>query len=192
MAEVDIDAEDRIDDIDVDMGSDEVSCEDIVNKRDLNGDGLVNYFEFAIFADAWLAHDPNDPGDPDPDPEKHAIWAKAKRCNFDEDYDIDIDDLMYLANDWLWQACWKRLDKGFAMMSMGGGMEMMSLETAEAPQPVLELTVKEQIERTENNLDWLNNLWETDEGVREIISKDRWEAFIEKIEAWLDELEEQF
>ena len=41
------------------------------------------------------------------------------------------------------------------MMGMGGGMQMMSIETAETTQP--ELTVEEQIERAEGNLDWLNN-----------------------------------
>jgi parallel beta-helix repeat protein len=188
----DIDGDYRVfdDDYDiVDMGSDEVSCEDIVNKWDFNGDGLVNYFEFAIFSDAWLAYDPNEVIPPETDPAIHAAWAKAKRCDFDEDYDIDIVDLIYLANDWLWQGCWKKLDQGFAMMSMGGGMEMMSLETAAIPQP--EPTVEEQIEQYEYLIDWLEILWKTDKSIRDAIDKDAFDGMIDSLEAWLNELEGQ-
>ena len=112
--------------------------------------GLVNYNEFAVFFDAWLAHDPNDPGY-SPEPEEYQRWSKVRDYNFDKDgtsqYQIDVDDLMYLANEWAWAACWKQsqLDLfDYILMEMamgGGGMEMLSMPMSfgfaspQEPQP---------------------------------------------------------
>ncbi|RKY06997.1 MAG: hypothetical protein DRP65_10995 [Planctomycetota bacterium] len=193
--EVDIDADSRIDDTDVDMGADEVSCTDeISNSLDWNGDGLVNNNEYGRFAKAWLQYDPDEyTGD---DPNDTVNWDP--RCNLDNtgdsQYVIDLADVVVFAESWCWQACWKDLEKGFSMMAMGSGSGMMSMESVSseiltAPQP--EPTIEEQIEQTEQILDWLNDLWKTDEAVRDTIDKDQWKDFIDRIEAWLDELEEE-
>jgi len=178
----------------VDMGADEVSCNDIYNPLDFNGDGLVNNNEFAMFSKAWLQYDPDEyTGD---DPNDTVNWDP--RCNLDDtgdsQYVIDLADVAVFVESWCWQACWKDLEKGFSMMAMGGGSGMISMESVSseiltAPQP--EPTIEEQIDQTEYILDWLNDLWKTDEAVRDTIDKDQWKDFIANIEAWLDELEEE-
>ncbi len=199
--ELDIDSDDRIDDTDVDMGADELSssCEydyEIANPMDFNGDGLVNNKEFAIFFDAWLAHDPNDPGY-SPDPEEYARWSKVRDYNFDKNgtsqYQIDIDDLMFLANDWLWQACWKNLE-GPWMMAMGRGMgqgmrlESVSLsQTAAIAKP--ELTIEEQIAQAEDGLEFFEKLLKDKDVMEEVNTEDIY-GLIDSLESLLYELKE--
>ncbi|MCK5566063.1 MAG: right-handed parallel beta-helix repeat-containing protein, partial [Planctomycetes bacterium] len=168
--ETDIDGEERVYNTEVDLGADEVSedCTDDAyianNLFDINADGLVNNYEFAMFSKAWLAHDPNEPDYAPSDPNEYAIWSRARDYNFDKDgdsqYVIDSADLLKLANDWAWQACWKDFDRGFAMMGMGGdgemtampmGMDMMVIEA-----PAVEPTIEEQLAGAESNLDFLN------------------------------------
>ncbi len=149
----DMDGEDRIVNGRVDIGADEIySCDDDLSEDDIynvNGmdwdyDGIVNYQEFAEFAEFWLLRDPNDPGiitDPnfsdDPDyasPETLEMWREKWNSfyNLDDtgtsEYMIDVDDLVVIAHDWLWIACWKESQLEWLesitmeMMSMGGGM----------------------------------------------------------------------
>ncbi len=127
----DIDKEERILDNRVDIGADEIGCEDIFNVRDWNADGLVNLVEFNIFSKAWLSHDPNDLGLNDPnnpmnDPNSPYYVSQADKerwnpvCNFtssgDSRHVIDVADLLVFidadpnsstnTDRWLWQACW--------------------------------------------------------------------------------------
>ena len=153
----DMDGEDRVVDSYIDIGADEIySCDDdlseddIYNEMDWNFDGLVNYAEFAEFADVWLIRDPNDPGiitDPnfsdDPDyasPETLAMWIEKwdSFYNLDDEgtseYMIDVYDLVVIANDWAWAACWKQsqlnLFENIIMeMMMGGGSEDIMFAT---------------------------------------------------------------
>ena len=64
---MDMDGEPRVADDGVsivDIGADEVDCEDAWNENDWTYDGVINFEEFSIFAGAWLSHDPNDPSLP--------------------------------------------------------------------------------------------------------------------------------
>ncbi|MBN2021007.1 MAG: right-handed parallel beta-helix repeat-containing protein [Sedimentisphaerales bacterium] len=80
---VDIDGDPRIKDGDgdciwrVDIGADEAG----ISFSDFNNDGLVNFLDFALWANSWLTYDP----------------AKS----FDSDGDVDIDDLAKFCDEWL-------------------------------------------------------------------------------------------
>lgn len=158
--QTDMDADGRVAGTYVDIGADEVDCEEVSHPLDWNADGMVNLHEFSRFSQAWLQHDPNDPvfdpnsasyapnvSDPNHadyiDPNRLEGWDQWKFYNLDETgdslYGIDLADLMVLCEDnpepWLWQACWK--DDGlFETMAMGEGMmmapmtEAMSFESA--------------------------------------------------------------
>ena len=169
---------------------------EIANPMDFNGDGLVNNLEFAIFADAWLAHDPNDPGY-SPDPEEYVRWSKVRDYNFDKNgtsqYQIDLADFVIFVEDWAWRACWKDLEKGFSMMEMGGGMQMMSMdsvssETLTAPQP--EPTIEEQIKQTEDALDFFDEVLK-DEEVKQTIDLDNLQKVIDDLEDQLEALKDE-
>ncbi|MCK5565551.1 MAG: right-handed parallel beta-helix repeat-containing protein [Planctomycetes bacterium] len=171
----DIDNDDRVYNGTVDIGSDEVACtDDIANDLDFNGDGLVNYREFADFAKAWLTSS----GDPN----------YIERCDLYEDDEIDLYDIKELANDWLWQACWKKLPVETAQsssqsMSMPMSMDAMVIE-ALAPEP----SIEERIEQAENAIDFFNEVLE-DEEVKETIDLDNLQKVIDSLEAQLEELE---
>jgi len=199
--EVDIDADSRIDDTDVDMGSDEVSCTDgIASPLDFNGDGLVNNNEFAKFGKAWLQYNPDEyTGD---DPNDTINWDP--RCNLDDtgdsEYVIDLADFVILVEDWLWQACWRDLEKGFGMMSMGGGESMpalsgvegMLMAEAELLSPTTtqkeesskpsEPSIEEQIEQIKELLDWLYE-------IKDEVDEDTWLSLTTTLEEMLKELE---
>ncbi len=131
----DMDTEDRIIDSRVDVGADEISCTDVYNVRDWNGDGLVNLIEFNFISRAWLSHAPNDPALTDPNYAMYSYYNDPNSvyyvslmdkerwepiCNFvangNSQYVIDATDLlMFIDADpnsstntdrWLWQACW--------------------------------------------------------------------------------------
>lgn len=165
----DIDAEDRIYNSRVDIGADEIfSCDDDLTEDDIydsqldrNVDGIVNNFEFVMFADAWFVHDPNEPGYT-PDPIEYQIWSSVRHFNLDKtgssQYYIDADDLSKFAIKWLSIPCWKQslLDRFVSMTAaMTGGesmmmapmtMSSMSLTIEPAPVPETEpeeLTTKE-------------------------------------------------
>ena len=103
VGEYDIDGQDRIYGTTVDIGSDEVTCSEVSSVFDENGDGIVNYCEFAVFGNSWgkTSTDPN--------------WIGThSNYNYDNDGDsaniVDLADLMVLCEDypqvWLWTACW--------------------------------------------------------------------------------------
>ncbi len=79
--ETDIDGEFRVVNGRVDMGADEYP-----SPADFNDDGIVNFFDYAPFAAAWLTDDPN--------------------YSLDDDNDVDINDLALFCGDWLWIAGW--------------------------------------------------------------------------------------
>ena len=154
----------------------------------------MNNFEFAIFADAWLVSDPNFFGDPS-DPEQRYAWIKARRCNFNGDHVVDINDLMLLAYHdevfkWLWQACWKPLPVEAAQASSQSMMSMpMDAMTIESPAP--EPSVEEQIAGVEGNLDFLNDIWENEPDIQNVIDADRWEDFIDNLDDHIEDLKER-
>ncbi|MCK4998177.1 MAG: hypothetical protein KAS23_01535, partial [Anaerohalosphaera sp.] len=117
--------------------------------NDWTYDGVINYFEFAIFAAAWTSHDPNDPvcdpnsNDYNPnvfDP-NHADYISSEQIakwepfyNFDatgdSQYAIDVADFAVFLDNWLWEACWHG-NYSEVMYAMGGGESMMmSMESS--------------------------------------------------------------
>jgi hypothetical protein len=66
-----------------------------------------------------------DPNDVDYISEE-TILRYRRKCDFDEDLDVDVDDLGLFCDEWLWVACWKESAMyRFDMMAMGGGESMM-------------------------------------------------------------------
>ncbi len=133
--QADMDDAERVADNYVDIGADEVTCEDTTHPLDANIDSIINYFEYSTFASAWGSHDPNDPAwlnDPNlVVPELSEGWYEWKYVwNFADtgasQYVIDAADLSAFVEDtpWLWRACWM---DGYQQMQMMGS-ESMSME----------------------------------------------------------------
>ena len=194
--EVDIDGDNRIDDTNVDMGSDEVSCTDeISNSLDWNGDGLVNDREYDIFAKAWLSYDPDEyTGD---DPNDTLNWDH--RCDLNNDHHINYVDFAFFAKEWLWKACWRASGSGVWMM-MGGGMDGMmggesipmdetSLLSPATQQQVSETqpepSASEQIEMVKRCLQF----WYRQDVREGIEDQDAWLRVVTSLEEMLKELE---
>jgi len=165
----------------VDMGADEYCNETENNEADFSSDGVVNYLDFAIFAEAWLSE--NDPCDD--------RWNGE--CDLAFDSIIDIDDLNAFAGQWLWMSCEGM--KGIPMMEMmmgaGGGESMLLGEAAmidtaaqaseiEA-KPQAEPSIEEQIEQIKYFLDWLDE-------IKDQIEEDIWLNLTGSLEEMLKEL----
>ena len=217
VGEYDIDGDDRIYGDDVDMGADEVACDEVSSERDFDGDGLIGRYELLLFSAVWLSHDPNDPlADPehpdfvedpnDPDyinPDSLTNWDG--RFDLDTDYDVDLVDFSFFTGDWLWEACWRSSSEGtWMMMGMGGGdigkmMDVQSQTIADRrlaelaalreSKPAPEPTIEEQLDNAKEIIKWLEEIWEEDEEVGNTIDEKDWEEFMDKIYEWLYELE---
>ncbi len=94
-SETDIDGMGRIVDSYVDMGADEVSCDDTNSEYDIDRNGIINLKEFAGMATTWLLT-------------SSTGWNEE--YNFDaygeSEAKIDIADLTVLSEKWLWQPCY--------------------------------------------------------------------------------------
>ena len=128
--ETDIDMEDRIKYSRVDMGADEYYW----SLADFNNDEIIDYLDFTIFEDTWLL-DSIDP-------------CYNDDCDLVDDDVIDVDDLVAVADEWLWQAGWAKT--GVWSMSFGGAMEMMTMgaESSLIQGPELMLLDNEEILNT--------------------------------------------
>ncbi len=132
--EADMDKQARIAGTSVEMGADEVDCEDVFNPLDWDADGLVNLKEFKAFSAAWLTFDPNHPNLPNP-VEPNAILHWNPMCDLDSDRDVDMGDLMLLIPEWCWSACWRYdisaiQQQASAMMTQSSTLLSESLNTA--------------------------------------------------------------
>ena len=205
--ETDIDGDARIAGDHVDIGADEVVCDDVSNSVDWTADGIVNFKDFAILAGAWLSHDPNDPvADPnhpdfvsDPnapgyiDPAWFADWDG--RCDFNADYDVDLADLAHFTIEsyWLWEACWGSWAGGIWRMSSGdygysepGGTSGSTVLTNNAPELIQsEASMARQLENAREIIDWLEELWE-DEEARETVDAKAREEFVDVMYDWVE------
>jgi hypothetical protein len=140
--EKDMDGQDRVYGIKVDIGADEITCEDTSDPNDWNGDGVINYEEFAILSHAWLSCDPNSPSyhNPNnPDPNDVNAWYIKKvgpLADMNKDSCVDIADLIEFcdSNNWLWEACWRQdYWQTWGMKDGGGEREsVLALSGAEA------------------------------------------------------------
>jgi len=202
--ELDIDGDERIIDGYVDMGADEIACNDVSQELDLNADGVINFHEYARLAYAWLSHDPNDP-EFSGDPNECTHWNA--RFDFDDDYDIDLADLAFFCTDfWLWIACWHDVDSGMMMsrsMSMdSSGRESLSsvslspeqLEQARLTRwlrtrPAYEPTDYEKLLQLRDLLDWLDLLWQQDEDLRKQFTEDQWFDWMKSVYQQILDLE---
>jgi len=173
----DIDGEPRVVDGDgdangteiVDMGADEYYW----SPADFNNDGLVNFFDYALFASAWQS-EPNDDN-------------YNEDCDLEDNNSIDYNDLALFCEDWLWQTAWAKTFPCSYGQGMGRGMglgmsESLSLAEelypstpAKKPQPQLtEADIEELIK-------WLDELWLTEDELRKMMSEDEWLKFIESV-----------
>jgi len=186
--EYDIDGDDRIVGDHVDMGADEVACDDVSNPLDWTADGIVNLHDFYFISAAWFTEDPCAPWQPT-DPNLIDNWDS--RCDLDGDYIVDIADLALFCDEWLWQACWRNSD--IWMMGMDGGMaaapttEQTILET----KPPRVITIWEEIKMVEESIDWLEKVWLEDENLRKEVSEEEWKEFIDGLYDWLEQAYEQ-
>jgi hypothetical protein len=171
----DIDGERRVVDGDangteiVDMGADEYYW----SPADFNSDGIVNFFDYALFANVWQkTSDVNDYND---------IYDLVdNNC-------IDYNDFARFCEDWLWQTAWAKAfpcSYGRGMgKSMGLGMseslglteEILPSAPAKKPQPQLAEADIEEI------IKWLAELWLKEDELRKMMSEDEWLKFIESV-----------
>ena len=189
--EHDIDGDDRVLDGNddavavVDMGADEVACEDVSHPYDLNGDGIINLHEFADLSRAWLLDD-NDPN-----------WADTYiKCDFNADGQIDILDLRAFAEVWLWQACY-RLNGVSIMMMMGSdGMDKTMSAPAIAKMPTKaevergriakwrrnrQPSLQEQMDQISDILYWAENFFVENPELEKEIDEELWKDFLNKL-----------
>jgi len=171
----DIDGERRVVDGDgngteiVDMGADEYYR----SPADFNSDGIVNFFDYALFANVWQkTSDVNDYND---------IYDLVdNNC-------IDYADLARFCEDWLWQRAWAKafpfsygqgMGKSMGLgMSEGLGLAEEILPSASAKKPQPQVTKADIVEL----IKWLEELWLTDAEVRKMIGEDEWLKFIESV-----------
>ena len=174
-SELDLDDDDRIYGTQVDIGADELDCTDVSHAMDFDADGVINMSEFAVFANAWDSWAPGATSDPN-----DAIrWNAA--CDFEEDEHIDTGDLVILAENWLWQACWRQTGGMSSMMSMPMNMSVLPQDPATDERKALEL---------EQMLLWfkmvnMDPAWESQLGTNE------WYQFIESLEETVEALKQQ-
>jgi parallel beta-helix repeat protein len=93
VGEVDIDGDERIYNGVVDMGADEVVCEDVYSKSDLNGDGIADSVDHLKIIKAWLSD------------EVAGNWDSE--CDLDGDGFVDMRDFAIFGAKWQWEACWR-------------------------------------------------------------------------------------
>jgi parallel beta-helix repeat protein len=169
----------------VDMGADEYCNQGDENDADFNGDGIVNYIDFAIFSKAWLSYGPYSESDPNT-----YNWNPV--CDISEPADnvIDANDLIVFAEEWLWIACWKMESMPMMemMMGMAGGESMVISEPA-AEQQVSETqsepSVSEQIEMAKRCLEF----WYRQDVREGIEDEAAWLRIVTSLEDMLEELE---
>ena len=63
----------------------------ITNQTDLNDDLIVNFIDFAAFANKWSAQDCNESNG----------WCQG--CDFDQSGAVDVNDMAIFAANWLWK-----------------------------------------------------------------------------------------
>ena len=145
--------------------------------------------------------DPNRPGGTSGyDPNDFRHWNS--RCDLDQDYDVDLADLVIFADDlpknWLWVACWRLdLQPGQLNMTMNPSMPTMglqaaSLDTATVSALLVETPqkpIREQILELKDTIQFLERLWLEDESIQQEIDAGEWRQFMENVYQNMTELQ---
>ena len=177
--ETDIDGEPRIidgdgnDTIVVDIGADEY----YVSPADFNGDDIVNFFDYDILAGAWQTSAGQD--------------GYNEIADLEDNNSIDANDLALFCNDWLWYPGWTR--PGTLMKAARGDTGGKQLSAPVKPeksqvqssQTAAEKTVDEELS-LEQIIELFEEAWRTDEKLREIITEDEWQKFIDELKAYIE------
>jgi hypothetical protein len=207
--ETDMDDEPRIADGTVDVGADEVTCEDTSHEMDWSADGVVNFIELVRFSHAWMTYDPNnllcDPNNPnyehDPNSINYISQTDKERfdtvCDLDEDLDVDLDDLMIFADYWLWQACWREDFQQMQMAMMFGRSILQSESIFLAQESVSSLVttevppkpIKQQAVELRNTIIFLERLWLEDDSIHREIDPTEWRRFMNEVYQSLIEIQ---
>ncbi len=157
--ETDIDGEDRVIDGDangtviVDMGADEYYW----SGADFNGDGFVNFIDYAQLAVAWQTT----PADND----YNDIYDLV------DNNSIDYNDLAVFCEDWPWQAGWTKTfpagtDSSLGAEALYSSSSLSTESLSSEPQPVdIEKLIK-----------WLDEIWLNGE-LKEIMTEDGYLEF---------------
>jgi len=170
----DIDGEKRVVDGDsngseiVDMGADEYYWSPADFNNPDSRDGLVNFIDYAIFANAWDSN--------------------TSDSDWNHDYDLAADgvinyyDLDLFCEDWLWQAGWSQQIESMIMgQGMGQAMAAGFAPTATSQSVLAEQQI-EKVEplKIEEIIDRLEQIW-LDPEVQRVIDKGAWLRFIESL-----------
>jgi len=180
-----------------DIGSDEYDF----RKEDINADGIINFIDYVIFANAWQS-DSND-GNWDPN------------CDFNTDGVVNTSDLGIFSEQWLWEAGWRAPMNmgGEYMMMMGGGdglsesmnssvelssdvLSARSVSTVLSTESVSISPVQTEIEpvaasvqeevapvSTAEMLKWLIDLWKEDESIRNSMTEEEFIEFLKSVQS---------
>ena len=175
--ETDIDGGQRLKDGDnngttiVDMGADEFYW----SPADLDRDEIVNLKDYSQFAKTWLTT-PNDVND------------YNDLCDF-EDNTIDHNDLNFFCSDWLWQPSWT------CPLFIGCGYDEDYGKSSASSSQILSLAadyedseedLKSEDEKNRDALDWLTQLYLTDQSVRDAIDQQTWQNIFESLKQELE------
>jgi hypothetical protein len=144
---------------------------------DFEADCDVDFYDFAILALAWMTSS----GQPNYNP--------LCDISLPRDGIINVYDLARFCDYWLWQSPWKHSEMMGAAYAQGAGFTE-SLSTPSPPQQQTDLQSEleplqpeSQPQLTEEDIqelvDWLEQLWLTDEEVRETSTEAEWLEFIE-------------
>ncbi len=197
-SEADMDNQARIAGNSVEMGADEVDCEDVFNSLDWDADGLVNLKEFKAFSAAWLTYDPNHPNLPNP-VEPNAILHWNPMCDLDDDLDVDLADLMVFVPEWCWKACWRHdmsvmqqtaLLNAMSLLEIteNGSLSVDSIESVDRKTLSPQKSIRQEALELQEAIQFLERLWLDDPALRETNTTESWNSFMESLQENLVEL----
>ena len=174
--QTDLDGEDRLFDGDgdgtkrADIGADEYYR----SPADYDGNGIVDLFDYAHFANAWRTEN----GD----------------VNLDDNAYIDMLDLRLFSKDWLWQPAWQQSFSFGCGFCIGEGLSLQQQsatqtagESVQPEQAQAELTElqAEPIELTPLDIDQmaeqLEDIWQQDDDLKEQITESQWQDFLDSL-----------